>query len=108
MINNRARAILLPFAGALVVLAVWTLSSATWADALPSPAKTWEASRLYIMAPFEKRGELDQGILRFTWYSLVRVAQGYLLALALGVPFGFMLGVSKTFAAAFDPIAQVL
>jgi nitrate/nitrite transport system permease protein len=106
--SSKLKTYLLPFGGALVVLAVWALSSATWADALPSPAKTWEASRLYIMAPFEKRGELDQGILRFTWYSLVRVAEGYLLALAMGIPFGFMLGISKTFSTAFDPIAQVL
>jgi nitrate/nitrite transport system permease protein len=106
--SAKAKNFFLPFAGALVVLAVWALSSATWAPSLPSPAKTWEASRLYIVEPFDKRGELDQGILRFTWYSLVRVAEGYLLALAMGVPFGFMLGVSKTFARAFDPIAQVL
>ena len=58
---------LMPFVGVVVVLVLWALSSATWADSLPSPLKTWEASRLYIMAPFEKRGELDQGILRFTW-----------------------------------------
>jgi nitrate/nitrite transport system permease protein len=106
--SMRMKTYVLPLLGALVMLALWALSSATWADALPSPLKTWEASKLYISQPFEKRGELDQGILRFTWYSLVRVAQGYLLALAMGVPFGFMLGVSKTFAAAFDPIAQVL
>ena len=105
---SKSKQFLLPFAGALVVLAVWALSSATWATSLPSPAKTWEASRLYIVAPFAKRGELDQGILRFTWYSLLRVAEGYLLALAMGVPFGFLLGASKTFARAFDPIAQIL
>jgi nitrate/nitrite transport system permease protein len=98
----------LPFVGALVVLALWAISSATWAPTLPSPYKTWEASRLYIMEPFEKRGELDQGILRFTWYSLIRVAEGYLLAMAMGIPFGFALGASKTFARAFDPIAQIL
>jgi len=108
MKNINVKNLLLPFVGALVVLAVWALSSATWATSLPSPAATWEASKLYIVAPFEKRGELDQGILRFTWYSLLRVAKGYVLALVLGVPFGFMLGVSKTFAKAFDPLAQVL
>lgn len=108
MKNINAKHLLLPFVGALVVLAVWAFSSATWAASLPSPAATWEASKLYIMEPFEKRGELDQGILRFTWYSLVRVSKGYALALLMGVPFGFMLGVSKTFARAFDPIAQVL
>jgi nitrate/nitrite transport system permease protein len=108
METQKAKNYLLPLVGALVVLVVWAVSSATWAPSLPSPVQTWEASKLYITAPFEKRGELDQGILRFTWYSLVRVAQGYALALLMGVPFGFMLGVSKTFAKAFDPIAQVL
>lgn len=108
MNDSKVKHVLLPFVGGAVVLALWTFSSATWATSLPSPYQTWEASRVYILAPFEKRGELDQGILRFTWYSLVRVAQGYLLAILMGVPFGFMLGVSKTFARAFDPIAQVL
>jgi nitrate/nitrite transport system permease protein len=60
------------------------------------------------MEPFAKRGELDQGILRFTWYSLVRVAKGYMLGLAFGVPLGLILGVSKTFQKAFDPIIQIL
>lgn len=106
--GSKAKTFLLPLVGILVVIAIWAASSATWATSLPSPLKTWEASRLYVLAPFEKRGELDQGILRFTWYSLVRVAQGYALAIALGVPFGFMLGISKTFATAFDPIAQIL
>jgi nitrate/nitrite transport system permease protein len=61
-----------------------------------------------VLEPFAKRGELDQGILRFTWLSLVLVAQGYALALLLGVPVGFCLGLSKTFAKMFDPIFQVL
>ena len=108
MAKSKIKHLLLPFVGALVVLVLWALSSATWATSLPSPAKTWEASRLYILQPFEKRGELDQGILRFTWYSLLRVGEGYLLALAMGIPFGFMLGASKTFSRAFDPIAQIL
>jgi nitrate/nitrite transport system permease protein len=58
--------------------------------------------------PFEKRGELDQGILRFTWYSLVLVAKGYALAILIGTPLGFLLGLSKMFAKSFDPIIQVL
>jgi nitrate/nitrite transport system permease protein len=75
---------------------------------LPTPAETWEASRKYVLEPFAKRGELDQGILRFTWLSLVLVAQGYALAVVIGVPVGFCLGLSKTFAKMFDPIFQVL
>src|SRR6187549_3023087 len=92
----------LPMLGAGAVLALWSLTSATFAENLPSPAKTWEVSRPYIVEPFEKRGELDQGILRFTWYSLVRVAKGYSIALLFGVPVGLLLGVSRLFKASFD------
>jgi nitrate/nitrite transport system permease protein len=75
---------------------------------LPTPVETWTASKPYIVEPFAKRGELDQGILRFTWMSLVLVAQGYLIALVIGTPIGFFLGLSKQFTKAFDPIIQVL
>jgi len=75
---------------------------------LPTPSETWTASKPYIMDPFAKRGELDQGILRFTWLSLKLVAQGYLLALVFAIPLGFCLGLSKQASAAFDPIIQVL
>jgi len=100
--------IILPLVGVAVVVAIWAVSSSTWAKELPSPLKTWEKSKEYVMKPFEKRGEMDQGILRFTWYSLVLVAKGYALALLMGTPIGFMLGLSKTFAKTFDPIIQVL
>jgi nitrate/nitrite transport system permease protein len=70
--------------------------------------KTWEVSRDYVVQPFAKRGELDQGILRFAWYSLVLVAKGYSLALLIGTPLGFILGRSKAFARSFDPIIQLL
>ncbi len=75
---------------------------------LPSPIETWDRSKLYITEPFAKRGELDQGILRFTWLSLKLVVQGYAIALIVGTPIGFFLGLSKTFSKMFDPIFQVL
>jgi nitrate/nitrite transport system permease protein len=75
---------------------------------LPSPTETWQASKPYIMQPFAKRGELDQGILSFAKLSLWLVAQGYLIALILGTPLGFCLGLSTTFTKAVDPIIQVL
>ncbi len=100
--------LILPFVGITFVVLLWTISSATWSKELPSPMKTWEKSKDYVLKPFEKRGEMDQGILRFTWYSLVLVAKGYALALLLGTPIGFLLGLSKTFTKAFDPIIQIL
>ena len=100
--------LILPLLGLTVVLLIWQVSSGTWAKELPSPLKTWNASKNYIVEPFAKRGEMDQGILRFTWYSLILVAKGYVLALIIGTPIGFFLGLSKSFTKAFDPIIQVL
>ena len=100
--------LLLPLVGIGVVLTIWAISSATWAKELPSPLKTWQTSKPYVLEPFAKRGEMDQGILRFTWYSLTLVAKGYTLALLIGTPIGFLLGLSKGFSKTFDPIIQVL
>ncbi len=86
---------------------VRTVRAGVSAD-LPTPAETWKSSRPYVVQPFAKRGELDQGILAFTMLSLSLVTQGYVIALALGTPLGFCLGLSKTFAKAVDPIIQVL
>jgi len=100
--------LILPILGFGVALGVWHVVSKTVSKELPSPAKTWTESKGYVLKPFEKRGEMDQGILRFTWYSLILVAKGYSLALLIGTPIGFMLGLSKAFTKTFDPIIQVL
>jgi nitrate/nitrite transport system permease protein len=100
--------LLLPLGGLLGFVVLWAISSSTWAPNLPSPLKSWEMSKLYLTQPFAKRGELDQGILRFTWYSLVLVAQGYLIAILIGTPLGFVLGSSRLLTRVFDPIIQFL
>lgn len=100
--------LILPLLGIVCVVLLWSISSATWAKELPSPGQTWEKSKEYIVKPFEKRGEMDQGILRFTWYSLILVAKGYAIALLIGTPLGFLLGISKAFTRTFDPIIQIL
>jgi len=99
---------LFPLIGVAVVILLWAIVSALPGSALPSPYKTWMASKLYILHPFAKRGEMDQGILRFTWYSLVLVAKGYTLALILGTPLGILLGLSPVFEKSFDVIIQIL
>jgi nitrate/nitrite transport system permease protein len=125
--------ILLPAFGILLCVGVWALISGRsitktvtkddgWGDMitvtettreglsknLPSPTETWTASKPYIVEPVAKRGELDQGILRFAWLSLKLVAQGYAIALLIGTPIGFLLGLSKKFTLIFDPIIQIL
>jgi nitrate/nitrite transport system permease protein len=98
----------LPLLGAGLVLLVWTVLSQTVAPDLPSPLKTWEESKPYILRPFFKDGEMNQGIGRFALLSLVRVAKGFLLAIAVGTPLGFLIGLSTSFHRAFDPVIQVL
>jgi nitrate/nitrite transport system permease protein len=121
--------ILLPGAAAVVVLLLWfilagkptsvssiddfgdpvtTTTRAGISKDLPTPVETWTASKPYVAAPLAKRGEMDQGILRFTWLSLKLVLQGYLIALLIGTPLGFLLGLSKTFTKALDPLIQIL
>ena len=100
--------ILLSFVGIFLVLGLWAAISANFAPDLPSPFKTWEDSRLYIMEPWQKRGEMDQGIGLMTAYSLLRVAKGFALALLIGTPLGFLLGSSPLFFRMFDPTIQIL
>jgi nitrate/nitrite transport system permease protein len=104
---KRVVSLVLPLAGIALALAVWWVASRFVAD-LPSPSRTWEESKLYILEPLAKRGETDQGILRLAYYSLVRVTQGFLLGIAIATPIGFLLGVSTTLTRMFDPIMQVL
>src|SRR5262249_61496628 len=100
--------VILPLVGAVSVLVLWALVSATFAPDLPSPARTWNESRRYVIEPFFKEGEMNQGMGRLAFYSLVRVGKGYVLALAIGTPLGFLLGLSPRFHQAFDPIIQFL
>jgi nitrate/nitrite transport system permease protein len=99
--------IVLPAIGIAASLGLWAILSAGVPE-LPSPVQTWHGSKDYVLDPFAKRGELDQGIGRFTWLSLELVAKGYAIALLVGTPLGFLLGVSRTFSRCFDPIIQVL
>jgi nitrate/nitrite transport system permease protein len=100
--------VVLPLLGLVAVLLVWTALSQTVAPDIPSPARTWQESRRYVLEPFFKDGEMNQGIGRLAFYSLVRVGKGYLVALLIGTPIGFMLGLSRRFHETFDPIIQFL
>ena len=97
----------LPLSGIALVGLVWLIASQSVPD-LPSPLRTWEESKLYLLKPLEKRGEMDQGIVLLAYYSLVRVSKGFLLGILLGTPLGLLLGMSKTLHRMFDPIIQIL
>src|SRR3989442_13236072 len=98
--------LVLPLLGIGIVLLVWTILSQTVAPDLPSPLKTWSESQTYILRPFFKDGEMNQGIARFAALSLFRACKGFSLAIAVGIPLGFVLVLSVSFNRAFDPVIQ--
>ena len=106
MNHDRFARVILPVLGVSAGL-LWAGTSVFVAD-LPSPVETWQEGKLYILEPFAKRGEMDQGIARLAYYSLVRVAWGFLLGIALATPLGLLLGVSTSLHRMFDPVMQVL
>ena len=107
MSAKRIASFLLPLTGIAMAGLLWTAASIYVPD-LPSPLRTWQESKVYVLQPLEKRGEMDQGIGLLAYYSLVRVAKGFLLGALIGTPLGLFLGLSKTLNRMFDPIIQVL
>ncbi|PWS34145.1 nitrate ABC transporter, permease protein [Falsiroseomonas bella] len=67
-------------------------------------ARLWELVR----DPFYIAGPNDQGIGIQLAYSLARVAAGFLLAAAVAIPLGFLIGMSPLLSAALNPFIQVL
>jgi nitrate/nitrite transport system permease protein len=104
---RRLTNLLLPLTGLVLAGLLWAATSQIVPD-LPSPFETWEESKVYVLQPLEKRGEMDQGIVRLAYYSLVRVAKGFLIGVLIGTPLGLLLGLSATLNRMFDPIIQVL
>ena len=77
-------------------------------SALPSPlevaAKLWQ----HMKTPFYDRGPNDKGLGIQLAFSLARVAGGYLLAVMVALPLGFLIGMSPLMSKALDPFIQVL
>jgi nitrate/nitrite transport system permease protein len=63
----------------------------------------------YLSDPFYDKGPNDKGIGIQIAYSLGRVAAlGFLLAVLIALPVGFVIGMSPLLLPAFDPFIQVL
>jgi nitrate/nitrite transport system permease protein len=77
-------------------------------SAMPGPldvgAKLWE----HIKRPFYDNGPNDKGLGIQLGYSIARVGLGYLIAVLVAIPLGFMIGMSPLISKALDPFIQVL
>jgi nitrate/nitrite transport system permease protein len=107
--NGRALllAVLPPVLGLGLLVLVWQLVSASNSN-FPSPFVTWEAAVKLFADPFYSNGPNDQGIGWNILASLERVALGFGLAAAAGIPLGFLIGRSRFLAGMCNPIVSLL
>src|SRR6476661_2467438 len=77
-------------------------------SAMPGPADVGAKIWQHLKDPFYDRGTNDKGIGIQLAYSIARVAFGYLLAVAVAIPVGFLIGMSPLMSRALDPFIQVM
>jgi nitrate/nitrite transport system permease protein len=76
--------------------------------AMPGPAEVGAKIWQHLKDPFYDRGTNDKGIGIQLAYSIARVGLGYLLAVAVAIPLGFLIGMSPLMSRALDPFIQVM
>ena len=132
MINQRWKAILLSICFLLLFSLIWHVntrpeppdpalanmdpeyleliggSAKGESNPMPGPlevsAKIWD----HLKDPFYYNGANDRGIGTQLLMSLKRVTEGYLLAVFVAVPLGFLIGMSPVIYSAADPYIQIL
>jgi nitrate/nitrite transport system permease protein len=96
-----------PIVGLALLLVVWHVATIN-GQGLPSPGKTWAEAMRIFADPFYQNGPNDQGIGWNILSSLKRVAIGFGLAAAVGIPLGFILGRFNFAAGMLNPIISLL
>ena len=99
--------VLPPVLGLGLLIGIWallTLKSTTF----PTPAATFDAALKLFADPFYSKGPNDQGIGWNILFSLERVALGFGLAAAVGIPAGFVIGRFDFINRMFSPLISLL
>jgi len=84
------------------------LSATQGKSAMPGPLDVGATLWGHIKDPFYVRGTNDVGLGLQLGHSILRVMAGYLLAMAVAIPLGFLIGMSPLMSRALDPFIQVL
>ncbi len=84
-------AVLPPVLGIAMLISIWALLTMN-SSSFPTPAATFDAAVKLFSDPFYRKGPNDQGIGWNILNSLQRVAVGFGMAAAVGIPAGFMIG----------------
>jgi nitrate/nitrite transport system permease protein len=77
-------------------------------SAMPGPEDVARRIVQHLRQPFYDNGPNDKGIGIQLAYSMARVGAGYLLAVMVALPIGFLIGMSPLMSRALDPFIQVL
>ena len=96
-----------PAAGGAMLVIAWQLISLRIPE-IPGPWPTLASAIQVFEHPFHRTGPNDVGMGWNILASLGRVAMGFLLAAAVGIPTGFLIGRFKTLNAICSPIISLL
>jgi nitrate/nitrite transport system permease protein len=96
-----------PLVGVALLVGIWTLLTMN-GGAFPTPKDTFLAAVELFADPFYRNGPNDQGIGWNILFSLERVAVGFGLAAAVGIPAGFLIGRFAVLNSMASPLISLL
>ncbi|MDX1653842.1 MAG: nitrate ABC transporter permease [Candidatus Competibacteraceae bacterium] len=102
------RNVVLPALTFAIVIGIWALIHHQLTPDIPSPSATWDKAVEVFSEPFYVYGPNDMGVGWQVMYSLGRVLAGFGIAVAVGIPVGFLMGSSEIFHKAWTPLIQIL
>ena len=100
--------VLPPILGFALLILVWELVALKSSNGFPSPGTVWQQAVTVFSDPFYSKGPNDQGVGWNVLSSLQRVALGFGLAAAVGIPAGFAIGRFSFLARMFNPLISLL
>lgn len=100
--------VLPPILGFSLLVLIWELVALKSTTGFPSPAAVWQQALTVFSDPFYSKGPNDQGVGWNVLSSLQRVALGFGLAAAVGIPAGFAIGRFEFLSRMFNPLISLL
>ncbi len=97
-----------PLLGFGLLVGLWAVISALTAGNIPAPVETFKQAVTIFSDPFYRKGPNDQGVGWNILMSLERVALGFGLAAAVGIPVGFAIGRFEFLSRMFNPLISLL
>jgi nitrate/nitrite transport system permease protein len=103
-----ALTVLPPLLGLALLVGIWSLVSVGTGTSIPGPMAVAKQAYVLFSDPFYRNGPNDQGVGWNVLFSLERVALGFGLAAAVGIPMGFMIGRFEFLSRMFNPLISLL